>query len=128
MAKRGTPVLLTVTNLLPNRHILPVDPTIMAGPNGLWSAIFPTNRIATHLHGGSTPWFSDGTPFQWFTPHRKTRRDVHERAGLPRAAGHRNLLLSERSERSPGLVPRSRDRHHAAERLCRHRLGLHHHG
>ena len=28
----------------------------------------PTNRIATHLHGGLTPWFSDGTPFQWTTP------------------------------------------------------------
>ncbi len=28
----------------------------------------PLNRIATHLHGGFTPWFSDGTPFQWFTP------------------------------------------------------------
>ena len=26
------------------------------------------NRIATHLHGGFTPWFSDGTPLQWFTP------------------------------------------------------------
>ncbi len=28
----------------------------------------PLNRIATHLHGGLTPWFSDGTPFQWFDP------------------------------------------------------------
>ena len=35
VATRGTPVLLTVTNLLPPKHILPVDPTIMAGPNGL---------------------------------------------------------------------------------------------
>ena len=47
VAKRGTPVLLTVTNLLPNRHILPVDPTIMAGPNGLMVGDLPTNRIAT---------------------------------------------------------------------------------
>jgi spore coat protein A len=68
VAKRGTPVLLTVTNLLPNKHILPVDPTIMAGPNGLMVGDLPVNRIATHLHGGLTPWFSDGTPFQWFTP------------------------------------------------------------
>jgi spore coat protein A len=28
----------------------------------------PLNRIATHVHGGLTPWFSDGTPFQWFDP------------------------------------------------------------
>jgi len=32
VAKRGTPVLLTVTNLLPQRHILPVDPTVMQAP------------------------------------------------------------------------------------------------
>jgi spore coat protein A len=68
VAKRGTPVLLSVTNQLPKKHILPVDPTIMAGPNGLTVGDLPMNRIATHLHGGQTPWFSDGTPFQWFTP------------------------------------------------------------
>jgi spore coat protein A len=68
VAQRGTPVLLTVTNLLPPAHILPVDDTIMAGPNGLMVGDLPYNRIATHLHGGLTPWFSDGTPFQWFTP------------------------------------------------------------
>jgi len=68
VAKRGTPVLLSVTNLMPPKHILPVDPTIMAGPNGLMVGDLPTNRIATHLHGGFTPWFSDGTPFQWYTP------------------------------------------------------------
>lgn len=68
VATRGTPVLLSATNLLPRKHILPVDPTVMAGPNGLMVGDLPTNRIATHLHGGLTPWFSDGTPFQWFTP------------------------------------------------------------
>lgn len=68
VATRGTPVLLSVKNLLPKKHVLPVDPTIMAGPNGLMVGDLPTNRIATHLHGGLTPWFSDGTPFQWFTP------------------------------------------------------------
>jgi FtsP/CotA-like multicopper oxidase with cupredoxin domain len=57
-----------VTNQLPNKHILPVDPTIMAGPNGLMVGDLPVNRICTHLHGGLTPWFSDGTPFQWYTP------------------------------------------------------------
>jgi spore coat protein A len=68
VATRGTPILLSVTNSLPNKHILPVDPTVMAGPNGLTVGNLPLNRIATHLHGGLTPWFSDGTPFQWFTP------------------------------------------------------------
>jgi spore coat protein A len=44
-----------------------VDPTIIAGP-GQMVGDLPINRIAVHLHGGLTPWFSDGTPFQWFTP------------------------------------------------------------
>jgi len=68
VAKRGTPVLLNVTNQLPNRALIPIDPTLMAGPNGLTVGNLPLNRIVTHLHGGLTPWFSDGTPFQWFDP------------------------------------------------------------
>jgi FtsP/CotA-like multicopper oxidase with cupredoxin domain len=32
VAKRGTPVLLNVTNQLPNKTIIPVDPTIEASP------------------------------------------------------------------------------------------------
>src|SRR5271165_1738260 len=68
VAKRNTPTIFTVANLLPPQHILPVDPTMMAGPNGLMVGDLPVNRIATHLHGGLTPWFSDGTPFQWFDP------------------------------------------------------------
>ena len=68
VAKRGTPVMLHVSNELPNKALIPVDPTIMAGPNGLMVGDLPFNRIATHLHGGFTPWFSDGTPFQWYTP------------------------------------------------------------
>jgi spore coat protein A, manganese oxidase len=62
VAKRGTPVLLNVTNQLPNKALIPIDPTMMAGPNGLMVGDLPLNRIATHLHGGLTPWFSDGTP------------------------------------------------------------------
>jgi len=68
VAKRGTPVLLNVTNQLPNKALIPIDPTMMAGPNGLMVGDLPLNRIVTHLHGGLTPWFSDGTPFQWFDP------------------------------------------------------------
>jgi spore coat protein A len=67
VAKRGTPVLLNITNQLPNKALIPVDPTFSAG-SGQTVGQLPLNRIATHLHGGFTPWFSDGTPFQWFTP------------------------------------------------------------
>jgi spore coat protein A, manganese oxidase len=67
VAKRGTPVLLNITNQLPNKQLIPIDLTINAGPNTTVGDL-PLNRIATHLHGGFTPWFSDGTPFQWFAP------------------------------------------------------------
>jgi spore coat protein A len=67
VAKRGTPVRLNVTNQLPNKALIPIDPTIMAGP-GVMVGDLPLNRIAVHVHGGLTPWFSDGTPFQWFDP------------------------------------------------------------
>ena len=87
VAKRGTPTLLTVTNLMPGKHILPVDPTIMAGPNGLMVGDLPTNRIATHLHGGLTPWFSDGTPFQWFTPTGKHGTSFMNVPGFPALPG-----------------------------------------
>jgi spore coat protein A len=87
VAKRGTPVLLTVSNLMPERHILPVDPTIMAGPKGLMVGDLPTNRIATHLHGGATPWFSDGTPFQWFTPFGRHGSSFMNVPGFPTLPG-----------------------------------------
>ncbi|MGW3076181.1 multicopper oxidase domain-containing protein [Kitasatospora sp. NPDC001132] len=32
------------------------------------SGCFTDNRATLHLHGGVTPWISDGTPHQWITP------------------------------------------------------------
>lgn len=87
VAKRGTPVMLNVTNKLPNKALIPVDPTIMAGPNGLMVGDLPLNRIAVHLHGGATPWFSDGTPFQWFDPTGKTGPSFMNVPGTNPAAG-----------------------------------------
>ena len=29
---------------------------------------YSENRATLHLHGGITPWISDGTPHQWITP------------------------------------------------------------
>ena len=29
---------------------------------------FKDNRATLHLHGGISPWISDGTPHQWITP------------------------------------------------------------
>jgi len=40
----------------------PVDPITGKG------ICFSENRATLHLHGGITPWISDGTPHQWVTP------------------------------------------------------------
>lgn len=48
---------------------LPLDPVIAGagfGPDGLTE--YTQNRANIHLHGGDTPWISDGTPHQWLTP------------------------------------------------------------
>ena len=68
------------------RLCLPVDTTLMGAgmgpmgpaPYGTTSCdmgvqkncnMFTENRVTiAHLHGGRTPWISDGTPHQWFTP------------------------------------------------------------
>ncbi|MEI6512251.1 MAG: multicopper oxidase domain-containing protein [bacterium] len=36
------------------------------GPDGV--SPYKQNRATLHLHGGATPWISDGTPHQWTTP------------------------------------------------------------
>jgi FtsP/CotA-like multicopper oxidase with cupredoxin domain len=40
----------------------PVDPATGKG------TCYSENRATLHLHGGVTPWISDGTPHQWITP------------------------------------------------------------
>lgn len=50
----------------------PVDHTYMGADKqdatGTYIADLEDNRTAVHLHGGNTPWISDGTPRQWFRP------------------------------------------------------------
>jgi len=78
-------VILNVTNKLPNKPIVPIDRTISAG-DGITVGQLPYNRICTHLHGGFTPWFSDGTPYQWFTPggqHGPSFMNIPGRLSIP---------------------------------------------
>lgn len=69
VAQRDRPVLFNITNgLVNNTNLVPVDDTLMATTTQTVGQLGLYNRIANHLHGGFTPWFSDGTPFQWFAP------------------------------------------------------------
>ena len=40
----------------------------ICGEPGKPRECFSENRATLHLHGGITPWISDGTPHQWITP------------------------------------------------------------
>ncbi len=44
------------------------DPGGPATVLGHVAEAYTQNRAAVHLHGGFTPWISDGTPHQWITP------------------------------------------------------------
>jgi hypothetical protein len=65
VATAGQPVQLRVTNILPLKHILPVDFSLVD------QSVVPTGGrtdiIAVHLHGSFVFWNSDGGPFQWYS-------------------------------------------------------------
>ena len=81
VAQRDVPVRLKFTNGLGAGSAgdlpIPVDTTIMGagmGPLGMSATPmnYTQNRAVIHLHGGATPWISDGTPHQWITPPGET--------------------------------------------------------
>jgi FtsP/CotA-like multicopper oxidase with cupredoxin domain len=56
---------------------LPFDTTLIGGgATPIPGATYLQNRVALHLHGGVTPWISDGTPHQWITPVGETVADA----------------------------------------------------
>lgn len=95
-ATKDRPVRIVFRNLLPKGAdgdlFLPVDSTGMGSGMGPMTmpapkndatvtdevrnpactddktGCFKDNRATLHLHGGITPWISDGTPHQWITP------------------------------------------------------------
>ncbi len=94
-ATKDKPVRITFYNLLPKDKggdlFIPTDSTLMgSGVIGDWlptnensvlddvrnpdctvdpqGDCFKQNRATLHLHGGLSPWISDGTPHQWITP------------------------------------------------------------
>ena len=86
---------------------------------------FKENRATLHLHGGITPWISDGTPHQWVTPagedHRLPegcQRQQRSRHARPRARGG-DVLLHQPAERQADVLPRPRLGHHSPQRVRR---------
>ncbi len=74
IANKDKPVRIKYTNMLPistnplSKYFIPVDTSVMGAGAGPQGGMYTENRTELHLHGGVTPWISDGTPHQWFTP------------------------------------------------------------
>lgn len=88
VAQMDRPVRVLFTNNLPTGDggnlFIPMDPSVMGagqGPNGDY---YSQNRASVHLHGGLTPWISDGTMHQWITP-------ADEITAYPKGASVRNV-------------------------------------
>lgn len=96
VATKGKPVRIKFYNLLPTgvdgNLFIPVDTTVMGSGMGQYADMtmdtnpqipmcdmetitddcYTENRATLHLHGGISPWISDGTPHQWITPAGET--------------------------------------------------------
>ena len=87
VATKDRPVRIKYKNLIPTGPsgdlFIPVDKTLMSagmgpvdaqgnpcdpGAANANCAVYTENRATIHLHGGNTPWISDGTPHQWIVP------------------------------------------------------------
>jgi FtsP/CotA-like multicopper oxidase with cupredoxin domain len=72
VANSGRPVRIKLINGLPTgtsgNLFIPTDTTIMGAGMGPDGTPYLQNRSLFHLHGGATPWISDGTPHQWTVP------------------------------------------------------------
>lgn len=78
VAQKDRPVRVKFTNKLSTGSggdlFLPVDTSVMGAGMGpkMGTENYTENRATLHLHGGVTPWISDGTPNQWITPAGET--------------------------------------------------------
>jgi FtsP/CotA-like multicopper oxidase with cupredoxin domain len=95
IAQKDRPVRVKFTNELPTglggNLFIPVDTTVMGAGEGPVATVpgapresYTQNRATLHLHGGATPWISDGTPHQWTTP-------KNEVTSYPKGVSTRNV-------------------------------------
>jgi len=118
-ATKDKPVRILFRNLLPTGQggnlFIPVDTTVMGsgmgpgmggmdemdpqnpmcGNNPKPMHCYTENRATLHLHGGITPWISDGTPHQWVTP-------ANENTPYPKGVSVTNV--PDMSDPGPGAI------------------------
>jgi FtsP/CotA-like multicopper oxidase with cupredoxin domain len=73
IAQKDKPVRIKFHNYLKvgGSLSIPTDTELMGsglGPLGAAGGLYSQQRATIHLHGGNTPWISDGTQHQWTVP------------------------------------------------------------
>ncbi len=75
IAQENRPVRVKFVNALPSVNnggnlFIPTDKTSLGAGLGTarGTSAYLDNRATVHMHGGNTPWISDGTPHQWTIP------------------------------------------------------------
>ena len=73
LAQKDKPVRIKFINYLKvgGSLSIPTDTELMGsglGPLGPAGGLYSQQRATIHLHGGNTPWISDGTQHQWTVP------------------------------------------------------------
>ncbi|HEY1987714.1 MAG TPA: choice-of-anchor D domain-containing protein [Terracidiphilus sp.] len=86
VAQSNHPVRVKFTNALPSvtsggNLFIPTDTSAMGSGLGLANGNSPylQNRATIHMHGGNTPWISDGTPHQWTIPSSDWNNTLYQR-------------------------------------------------
>ena len=130
IATKDRPVRIKFTNSLPinsgGNLFIPVDTTVMgAGMGPVMGEMYTQNRAELHLHGGATPWISDGTPHQWTTPAGESTPypkgvSVVNVPDMP-APGDGSMTFYYTNQQSARLMfyHDHAVRHHAPQCLCR---------
>lgn len=94
VSNSNRPVRIKFTNALPSVNnidaadplnngnlFIPTDTSVSGSGLGLAKGLSPylQNRATVHLHGGNTPWISDGTPHQWTVPASDWNNTLYDR-------------------------------------------------
>ncbi len=113
LAQKNRPVRVLFKNMLPvgtgGNLFIPVDTTYMGAGMNPDGQPYLQNRATLHLHGGATPWISDGTPHQWTVPALDWQ--IPAKTPLDPAADNLNRGVSTRSvpdmwfDASGNLIP-----------------------
>ncbi len=116
IAEKDRAVRLKFTNSLDTgaagNLFIPVDTTLMgAGMGPLMGESYTQNRAVIHLHGGVTPWISDGTPHQWITP-------AGESTSYPRGVSAMNV--PDMPDPGPGAITYYFNNQHSSRFLFYH--------